>query len=198
MQAILATFTHPRTHSLAHSHITDMKQGSSAATSAGSDVPPLSHSPTQSSPSSSDKRTKKRAMIINEIMSSEAEYLNRLLTLKSVYLVPIREGHILTTAEYAGQFWQLESIYDLHVKLFEELSDDFNQGGLHVGKIFQDFSHFLKMYQQYLSCFAGGGMVKRAKLLTSNKKFSDFMIAARKDPRCNGNIHITSSNFVFL
>jgi len=133
-----------------------------------------------------DKRIKKREMVMNEIMSSEAEYLNRLLTLRDVYLIPIREGNILSSSEFAGQFWQLESIYDLHVKLFTELSNDFNVGAKQVGKIFNDFSHFLKMYKQYLSCFAGGSMAKRATLLTSNKKFSDFVYTAQKDPRCLG------------
>ena len=134
---------------------------------------------------SSSKRIRKREMIVNEIMSSEGVYLNRLSTLRDVYLVPIREGNILSNSEYTGQFWQLDSICDLHVKLFEELSNGFNGGDILIGKIFKDFSHFLKIYKQYLSCFAGA-LSKRAKLLTSNKKFIDFVHSAQQDPRCQG------------
>lgn len=137
------------------------------------------------------KRMKKREMVLNEIMSSESVYLKRLQTLRDVYIVPIREGHILTHTEISGQFSQLESICDLHLKLYSELTDDFKlTSGLNVGKIFKDFSHFLKMYKQYLNCFAGGGLIKRAKLLSSNKRFSDFVFCAQSDPRCQGSDYI--------
>ena len=71
------------------------------------------------------------------------------------------------------------------MRLYEELSTAQSDGLLKIGKIFKDFSYFLKMYKQYLACFEGA-MLKRAKLLTSNKKFSNYLEEARQDPRCMG------------
>ena len=136
---------------------------------------------------------KKREMIINEIMKSEEVYVNRLLVIKDVYLVPIKKEGILTKQEFEEIFSQLDSIYNLHVKLFSELADDFNEGTMHVGSIFKDFSHFLKIYKQYLTCFAGGGMAKRVKLLTTNKKFADFVSNAEMDSRCEGSVVMSYS-----
>lgn len=133
-----------------------------------------------------EKMFRKRALVTAEIVSSEATYLNRLRTTVEVFMIPLREKTILSPVEFEGQFGKLELIRDMHEKLYEELENiSQNDGPMKIGKTFKNFSHFLKMYKQYLACFEGA-MLKRAKLVTSNKKFANFLELARQDPRCMG------------
>eukprot|EP00602_Paraphysomonas_sp_CaronLab_P000051 CAMPEP_0185028450 /NCGR_PEP_ID=MMETSP1103-20130426/14168_1 /TAXON_ID=36769 /ORGANISM="Paraphysomonas bandaiensis, Strain Caron Lab Isolate" /LENGTH=652 /DNA_ID=CAMNT_0027562875 /DNA_START=12 /DNA_END=1970 /DNA_ORIENTATION=+ len=143
--------------------------------------------PDESSITKDEKREKKRVLVIKEIISSETTYFNRLQTTVDVFMIPFREKGILSNTEYDGQFGQLEMIRDMHKKLLSELNEAEGNGvnSIRVGKVFKDFSYFLKMYKQYLACFEGA-IVRRAKLLTSNKKFADFLEKARSDPRCKG------------
>jgi hypothetical protein len=134
-----------------------------------------------------EKREKKRAMILNEIVSSEETYLNRLTITKDVFIVPIHERNLLSTAESEGQFGELEAIVVLHTSLASRLRAAHEDGTLtvSVGQIFSEICPEFGIYKGYLKCFEKA-LIKRGKLLTSNRKFADYLVEAKSDPRCQG------------
>jgi hypothetical protein len=159
---------------------------------------------------------------VNEILSSENTYVNRLRITVEIFILPLREKNILTNDEFKKQFGNLEIIRELHERLLQALhpsppppapappsagpstgpstgpsspSDPSNipstsaptvdTQNLPIGKIFKEFSGFLKMYKEYLASYEGS-TVRLAKLVTSNRKFVDFLEKARANPRSLG------------
>jgi hypothetical protein len=132
-----------------------------------------------------EKREKKRMLVMNEIVSSEKTYVSRLRVTVDVFMTPLRENSILSPIEIEGQFGPLVAIRAVHETLLADLTTAQSNGTLQIGKVFKQVSHFFKMYQSYLACFEGA-ILRRAKLVTSNRRFSDFLEAASVDPRCMG------------
>ena len=180
-----------------------------------------------------EKREKRRLCVVNEILSSENTYVNRLRTTVDVFIIPLREKNILTNDEFKKQFGNLEIIRELHERLLQALTVSSPSSSsitnppstttmpsstsstttpsstssspspstssttpthisstqtietLQIGKIFKEFSAFLKMYKEYLA-FYEGGIVRLAKLVTTNRKFVEFLEKSRADPRCLG------------
>ena len=132
-----------------------------------------------------EKNKTKRRFTKLEIISSEAVYIGRLRAAQDVFLTPMRQQHILEEEELNSQFFLWSSLVDLHADMHEGMVKDEEKGTLNLGERFKLFSHFLKMYGQYLTNF-DSAMARRAHLLTSNSKFGDFVQKAQKDTRCNG------------
>lgn len=135
--------------------------------------------------SDNEKRDKKRAMILNEIVSSEETYLKRLIITKEVFMIPIQERNLLSAAEIEGQFGELGVIIDLHTNLSNKLTSAHAAGTLQVGHVFLEICPEFGVYKGYLKCFEKA-LVKRGKLLTSNRRFADYLVEAKADPRCQG------------
>lgn len=162
-----------------------------------------------------EKREKRRICVVNEILSSEQTYVKRLELAVELFIHPLREKNILTNDEFKKQFGNLEIIRDLHQKLLQDLqqaatdaaisstttptttmSNEMNPtttphstppptSTLKIGKIFKKFIGFFKMYKDYLTSYEGS-TIRLAKLVTSNRKFVDFLEKARADPRSLG------------
>jgi FYVE/RhoGEF/PH domain-containing protein 5/6 len=132
-----------------------------------------------------EKQEKKRAMIINEIVSSEQTYLTRLLITRDVFMRPIQDKSLLSKEDIDGQFGELNAIVNLHEILSHSLTQAHEQGTLEVGRVFSDICSEFSVYKGYLKCFEKA-LVKRGKLITSNRKFADYLVEAKADPRCQG------------
>jgi len=135
--------------------------------------------------SDDEKHEKKRLMILNEIVSSEETYLNRLEITRDLFIIPIQERNLLSKAERDGQFGELEAIVDLHMDLSRRLTTAHADGVLEVGQVFSEICPEFGIYKGYLKCFEKA-LVKRGKLLTSNRKFAEYLVEAKADPRCQG------------
>jgi FYVE/RhoGEF/PH domain-containing protein 5/6 len=132
------------------------------------------------------KMERKRRHVIEEMISTEKTYLNRLEAIVDIFIIPLRNsGKIIDSIDIQGQFGYWENIYLLHKDLLSTMMKDFESGDLLLGKLFSGFSPFLKMYKQYLVDYERA-LSRRAVLMTSNKKFQEFVEAARLDPKCTG------------
>jgi len=132
-----------------------------------------------------DNLLKKRRFVIEEIISTEKTYVDRLQAVVEVFIEPLRANNFIDFADLQGQFGFWETVTNLHKGLYGRIIESKAAGTLEIGKIFQDFSHFLKMYASYLANFEQA-MDRRGILLTSNRRFADFVEKARLDPRCVG------------
>jgi hypothetical protein len=130
------------------------------------------------------EKDKKREMVVAEIVKSEAVYVNRLRITIDVFIKNFRENNILSEQDIRGQFGKWEVIFGVNSSLLEDLKKMSEQNDMTVGKIFKHFSPYFKMYGEYV-CAYEEAMVRRAKLMTSQKRFAEALEKARQDPRYN-------------
>ena len=123
----------------------------------------------------------KRSYVLQEFISSEETYYNRLQITMDQYVKPLRQLEILSAAEINSQFYSWDLLVGLHKDLWENMVRDHDAGTLNVGARFKLFSHFLKCYSQYLANF-DRARVERARLLTTNKKFANFVERVQNSP----------------
>jgi hypothetical protein len=168
----------------------------SPPSSPSQDPPPSDPSTSPSSPLPSpeltkeQKREKRRICVVNEILSSENTYLSRLRITMEIFILPLKEKNILINDDFKKQFSNFEIIRELHERLFAALMAAKEQhldsvNNIQIGKVFKEFSGFFKMYKEYLASYEGS-IVRLAKLVTSNRKFVQFLENARADPRSLG------------
>ena len=124
----------------------------------------------------------KRLMVINELVSTEKTYVNRLFTTITVFIDPMRTANILTPAEINDQFGCWEIIASHHRDFLAQLTSTSPDA---IGSLMNSFCRGLTMYQPYLLIFEGA-LRKRAKLLVSNHRFNELVEAARVNPACEG------------
>lgn len=123
----------------------------------------------------------KRSYVVQEFISSEETYYNRLQITMDLYVKPLRQLEILSVAEINSQFFSWDLLVGLHKDLWENMVRDRDAGTLNIGARFKLFSHFLKCYSQYLANF-DRARVERARLLTANKKFATFVERMQSNP----------------
>jgi hypothetical protein len=124
----------------------------------------------------------KRLMVINELISTEKTYVNRLFTTITVFIEPMRSANVLTPAEINDQFGCWEIIASHHRDFLTQLTSTSPDS---IGSLMNSFCRGLTMYQPYLLIFEGA-LRKRAKLLVSNRRFNELVESARVNPICEG------------
>ena len=129
-----------------------------------------------------DAMLEKRGMVIEEVVSSENTYFNRLQGAWDVYICPLQELRILSEDDISSIFFMWEGLLGIHKRLSEELTVGLEQKSLDIGKLFNTYSHYFKMYQPYLNNYSRA-CDRRGELLTSDRKFSEFCQERRRDPR---------------
>lgn len=60
-----------------------------------------------------------------------------------------------------------------------------DEGTLKIGQVLEDMSSFLKTYTRYLRNFENA-LKRRGELLTSVRRFAEYVEKARSDPKCCG------------
>jgi FYVE, RhoGEF and PH domain containing 5/6 len=126
---------------------------------------------------------RKRQQVIDEILKSENTYYNRLQAAWDEYICPMQESRILSDDDIATIFFEWETLLGIHKRLNEELASANVKGTLNVGSIFNNYSHFFKMYQPYLNNYSQA-CDRRGELLVSHRKFGEFCQEKRRDERC--------------
>lgn len=125
------------------------------------------------------KVLKKRGFIVKEIISTEVTYVDRLRFAVEVVILPLRENNLLEVNDLSTQFGIMEKICSLHsTQSIAELES-------HPDRLGQFFSHIcdnVQIYTDYLVNYESA-MQRRCSLLISNRRFSDFLDKAEKDPR---------------
>lgn len=130
-----------------------------------------------------DRQAEQRRNVISEIISTEKAYLDKLKTVLEVYIIPLRESNILDQTDLHLQFGHWEMIYGIHKDLYDKMVVQQASGKVNMGKLFSDFSDYLRVYKTYVANFEVA-MTKRAALVSSNRRFSTFLDRARTDSRC--------------
>jgi hypothetical protein len=125
---------------------------------------------------------KKRGFVVKEIISTERTYLSRLKIAIEVYAQPMKFNRILDSSDCSAQFDTLEKLLELHNKYYvtDEDSDSLN-----IEALFNDISNNFQIYSQYLVDYEPT-MQRRGSLLTSSRKYSDFLDKTIKDPKSQG------------
>jgi FYVE/RhoGEF/PH domain-containing protein 5/6 len=131
------------------------------------------------------ERLKKRSYVVLEIISTEKTYYERLQIVSDVYVAPCRNGKILDMQDVQEQFGYWDVICGIHKELYESMVRDQDAGTLQMGALFLKFSHYLKVYKDYLVNF-DKALTRRAHLMTMNKKFVELVENGQKDPRSLG------------
>jgi len=124
---------------------------------------------------------RRRGFVIKEFITSEETYTKRLRLTLDLFVEPLRKHEILTTSEINTQFLNWELFVGLHQDLYENMVRDYDIGRLNLGERFKIFSHYLKAYSQYLTNYERA-RAERARLLTSNKRFYNFVEKVEASP----------------
>jgi hypothetical protein len=124
----------------------------------------------------------KRGFIIKEMIATEATYIKKLESIINVFMIPLQQQKILDDDTCKYQFGSVAVILEKHQQLYENLSVvDYDK----VGLLFKEFSNELHVYEEYMVNF-DPALTKRAALLMSNRKFSNFVETARANPEAAG------------
>lgn len=120
----------------------------------------------------------KKFYVIQEIISTELTYVERLRITLDCIVGPIKSLRILSQEDISNQFDCLEEIYNLHTR--NPIVGSASQN-LKFIDLFNDISDNLKAYSNYLVNYEPA-MQRRGHLLISNRRFSDFVEKLEKDP----------------
>jgi hypothetical protein len=125
---------------------------------------------------------KKRFYVIQEIISTEMTYIERLkLTLEYV-IKPLTELKVIDVADMNQQFETFGKVYELHSR--HSISGSTSRNLTFVD-LFEDMGRNIDIYSTYLVNYEPA-MQRRAALLTSNRKFADFVDKVQKNPDLQG------------
>lgn len=131
-----------------------------------------------------EKNAKKRAFVIQEIISTEFTYIERLKLTIDYIVLPLKTTKLLDQSDVKEQFFLLEKIYDLHIR--NSLDGSASQN-LKFVDLFNDMAANFDVYTQYLVNYEPA-MQRRGHLLTRNRKFADFIAKVEKDPNVNNTL----------
>ncbi|KAJ1426424.1 hypothetical protein B484DRAFT_450718 [Ochromonadaceae sp. CCMP2298] len=122
------------------------------------------------------KMMKKRGFVVKEIISTERTYVDRLRSTMSVLIEPLKEAKILDANDIKEQFQIFEHITAVHS---QHHCEDFETSAAFVA-FFDDIFEHVELYAEYLAAYEPA-MQRRGYLLTSNRRFSDFVDKSEKD-----------------
>lgn len=91
----------------------------------------------------------KRAKVIEEIILTEADYVADLELIVEIYLLPLRANKLITEAEHATLFLNIEQLLLLQREFLKSLTKD--EGGRQVVKAFLEAADYFKSYGVYCS-----------------------------------------------
>ena len=162
-------------------------------------------------PSTVRKQRERRAQslatvrkLVAEIYETEQTYVDSLRTLCEEFAYPLSAGSgsstgkILTPGQHTALFSNVYQILQLNTKLLEDLESVAVSAGASeeqasiderlstIGRIFNDFTPFLKMYIGYVTNFGSKAQKVLQELQRNNTKWRKFCASRLKISRCKG------------
>ncbi len=128
------------------------------------------------------EENKKRFFVIQEIISTEATYIDRLKITLEYIIKPLSELKVIDIADMTQQFEIFEKVYELHSR--HSISGSTSRNLTFVD-LFEDMGKNIDIYSTYLVNYEPA-MQRRAALLTSNRKFADFVDKVQKTSDLQG------------
>lgn len=90
----------------------------------------------------------KRALIVQELVSTEHSYLESLMRLVTQFMVPCISEHVISAEDAQLLFSNTESLYKLHSEFLSFLEEACASNGS-IGKLFVQFGPMLRLYKEY-------------------------------------------------
>lgn len=118
--------------------------------------------------------SRKRGYAVKEIITTEHTYIERLKMAVDVFVKPLAINRVLDPAEIKKQFDMLGQIYAFHQNYLS-----LEENGFVL--FFSDLCDHFELYAKYLVDYEPS-MQKRGYLLTSNRKFADFIERTQQQP----------------
>lgn len=136
-----------------------------------------------------------RKLVADEIISSENLYLTYLNTVRDVYILPVKEKHLVTPQDSKAVFSDWLSILQFNTLLYARLTERMQNWDetCNLGDIFLMLKDFLRIYSGYcanydtaLDTLTRYDVCNVTLIVRLNKKsdFRKFVAAAAKDERC--------------
>jgi hypothetical protein len=137
-----------------------------------------------------------RQKVIEEIFSTEHEYVNSLTILREMYYLPLKYAHrlgveIMSKDDFGKIFYGFETIYQLNEKFLHDLEENKanNTISTTVGKLFTMYAPSMKLYIDYVNRYETA-LQTIQKLKESNEVFARFLQENQQDPDAQRrNIH---------
>ena len=142
------------------------------------------------------KRRRKRAMVYEEILSTERTYVQDLEVLVKTYVAPLRDAlknlsygeeqfPTLSASDINTLFGIVDAILKCNLSLLLKLEEDIENELDSVGAIFTKFAPYFKMYTTYVNNH-DAALKKHKELLTKNTAYVAFNEKCRALPECRG------------
>jgi hypothetical protein len=152
-----------------------------------------------------EKMLRQREHVINEIISTEYLYVQRLESTVEVFISPLRNTKIIDKNDFQSQFQLFEDVYELHARHCKkiekvkevETEDTFysfdsaatpskpvNPTKIDFITLFEDILANFTFYSDYLVNFEPA-MQRRGYLLTANRKFAEFIEKSQQESSRN-------------
>lgn len=152
-------------------------------------TPPASSTTTTTTvPSKSVDPSDKKGMIINEIITTERDYVRDMEMVINVFYLPLKNETILEEKELRTLFSNLETIVNVNKQLLAELEKIESNSGPKtktMGDVFTSMSAYLKMYIPY--CADQPRVLALLEhLRQNNEKFCSFLQTAEQGSHCRG------------
>ena len=128
-----------------------------------------------------ERMARKRALIRNEILSTERNLVKHFEVMDKVIYQPLTAGDIIDASIVKDQFNDYLTIKGIHTCLLSEL----DRGSASIAAIFDEFAPALKIYKPYLQHFERR-LRHRAQLIVTNAAFNRFINSAQDNPLCRG------------
>lgn len=90
----------------------------------------------------------KRALIVQELVTTERSYLESLMRLVTQFMVPCVGECVISTEDAQLLFSNTESLYKLHSEFLSYLEEAYTSDGS-IGKLFVQFGPMLRLYKEY-------------------------------------------------
>ncbi|PRP82358.1 calmodulin-binding protein [Planoprotostelium fungivorum] len=122
------------------------------------------------------------AAIVNELISTEKDYLSDLDILRNLYFQPMADEQMISDVQMNEIFGNILTIQQINQFIYEELLKRREEPN-GVGYTFLRYSAFLKMYLEY--CANQTIQLARVNELDQkNRNFHNLLVSAKKRPEC--------------
>lgn len=142
----------------------------------------------QTSPSAPVDSSDIRAKVIEEIFTTEHEYVNSLTLLREMYYLPLKYCHrlgvdVMTKDDFGKIFYGFETIYQLNEKFLHDLEEHKANGTISntIGQLFKLYAPSMKLYIDYVNRYETA-LQTIQKLRESSQVFEHFLEENQKDP----------------
>lgn len=116
----------------------------------------------------------RNALIVQELVTTERTYLESLMQLVTKFVVPSREGGVLTAEDSQALFSNTESLYQLHSEFLAYLEEAYATNGS-IGELFVRFGPMFRLYKEYAA--EHNKALSTLERLSKNRSFMDFCMA---------------------